>query len=667
MRALLPLTLLLASVPAPTRDAPPSTLAVACGAAAPRPLEDAACAGKPLCSAPERVKLACELGSALEGRYVFFTTKRAFAPDEFFSHPAATSPSPDSPSAPAASPLAPARSLSAHLAACVEAERAIAREDEPLRFYDRLRACTAALGDGHVILGAPAGLPTVALGVGLRRVGDKVVVASRDERLVAALAAGPGGSRIRDALAIGNEVVGIDGRPVRDLVAELTRLVPGSSAAARTERAVRALTRRDFLFPEARVATLTLSAGGRRATVRLPWWISPDARSAALGRAYADRVGLETTELLSWGSARDRATASDATAAAGAVRTDPILPPRDAAGLRELLDERDRVAVRLGEVVRRRDRAFCYLQALTFHTDTLAPGGGGDRRPFAEVVDGFVRDCKEKELDVVLDLRQNEGGYLANASALVSALLPRGATAPGGALLVRATDQARAVYQERARRRTWPSDGPDPAHVIPELARARRAGREFTPAFFEPPVRASERVGGYDGRVVALVSPACMSACDRAAAMLRATGRAVLVGEPTEGAGGSQQEVPGAIGTRWQDSAGLVSLAIPNAAMGVARAAADVEVPADAAAFFRALALENRPVEPDVAYAERLEDVTDHGRGWLAAVDAALFPAQAAPVASAPAVAAPAAEPAEAPAAVEEGSPAPAAASLARP
>ncbi|HEX9052447.1 MAG TPA: S41 family peptidase [Anaeromyxobacter sp.] len=646
MRALLPLILLLASVPAATRDTPPSSLRAACGPAAPATPDDPACAGKPLCSAPQRVKLACEMGDALARRYVFFTTKRASADAPFFS---------DAPPAAAPSAAAPAaasdRSLDAHLADCVGAERAIAREEDPLRFYDRLRACTAALGDGHVSLGVPSGVPTVALGIGLRRVGGKVVVASRDERLLRKLDAAPGAGHLRDALAVGNEVVGIDGRPVRDAVEELVKLVPGSSPAARLERAVDALTRRDFLFPEARAATLTLSVRGRKATVRLPWWISPDARASALGRAYADRSRLETTDLVSWAATRDRATTGAASGAiAGTLRTDPILPPRDAARLRELLDERDRVAVRIGEVVRRRDRAFCYLQVLSFHTDTLAEGG--DRRPFADALDGFVRECKDKGLDLVVDLRENEGGYLANASALVAALLPRGAEAPGGALLLRATDQARAVYEERARRRQWPSDGPDPARVLPELSSARRAGRDFTDAFFEAPVRASEQVGGYDGRVVVLVAPTCMSACDRAAAMLRATGRAVLVGEPTEGAGGSQQEIPGEIGTRWQDPAGLVSLAIPNAAMGVPPDASARAAAADAGAFFRGLALENRPVQPDVPYAPRAEDVTEHGRGWLAVVDGALFPPQAAPVAAAPA-AAPA--PARIPAAVDTG------------
>jgi hypothetical protein len=140
------------------------------------------------------------------------------------------------------------------------------------------------------------------------------------------------------------------------------------------------------------------------------------------------------------------------------------------------------------------------------------------------------------------------------------------------------------------------------------------------------------------------------------------------VGEPTEGAGGSQQEVPGAIGTRWQDGAGLVSLAIPNAAMGVPRAVAEAGATADADAFFAALALENRPVEPDVAYAPRLEDLTEHGRGWLAAVETALLPAQAASVAAAAPSAPPAATPAKGPAAVEApAAPAPAVTSPRRP
>lgn len=648
MRALLPLTLLLAAAPARAADAAGAALAAACAPSV-LPAEDAACAGRPLCSARDRVKLACDAGEALARRYVFFPTKRASDGVPVASRSPLAAPAP--PANPDASRFLPpgavgrdpsaGRPLDVHLAACVEAERAVAREDEPLRFYDRLRACTAALDDGHVVVGAPKGLPSVALGIGLRRVGGRVVVASRDEPLLRELERAPGGAGLREAVAIGAEVLAVDGRPVEEALADLARFVPGSSPAARLERAVDALTRRDFLLPERREATLTLASAGERRTVRLRWWLSPGGRSSAMGRAWADRLGLATSELVSWADPRDRA---ERRAAEGTLRTDPILPPRDAAALRELAGDGGRVAVRLGEVARRGDRAFCYLQVLSFHTDTL--GAGGERRRFGEALDAFVRGCKEKRLDLVVDLRHNEGGYLANASALVAAVLPEGGVAPGGALVVRDTDRARAIYEERARRGRWPSDGPEPSRVLRALERARREGADFTPAFFEPPVHASARVGGYDGRVVALVSPTCMSACDRAAAMLRATGRAVLVGEPTEGAGGSQQEVPGAIGTRWRDEAGLVSLAIPNAAMGVPRSAPGAAPEVDAEAFFRGLALENHPVEPDVPYAPGLEDVTEHGRGWLAAVESALFPPEAAPVAAGPAAVPPASRPA---------------------
>ena len=103
------------------------------------------------------------------------------------------------------------------------------------------------------------------------------------------------------------------------------------------------------------------------------------------------------------------------------------------------------------------------------------------------------------------------------------------------------------------------------------------------------------------------------------------SGRAVLVGTPTEGAGGSQQETKD-LGARWSDAAGLLSVSIPNAAMGVQQT-----LPASGAAeaspdeFFRALALENRPVEPDVPYATRRDDLVGENRGWLERVEAVLF------------------------------------------
>jgi hypothetical protein len=233
---------------------------------------------------------------------------------------------------------------------------------------------------------------------------------------------------------------------------------------------------------------------------------------------------------------------------------------------------------------------------------------------------------------VVHDLRHNEGGYLDHSTAIAEALSPRGASEPPSALLLRATERNEAVYRERAASADQDDDVLAPRHVLDAIRAARRGGQALTPAFVSG---GAPRGDGFAGKVVALVSPACMSACDRLAALLKASGRAVLVGSPTEGAGGSQQETPG-VPARWTDSGRHLSVAIPNAAFGVRRAAGGVVVttgerPADpgglelpAPAFFESFGIENHPVEPDVRYETGIEDVTGGGKGWLRQVDAVL-------------------------------------------
>jgi hypothetical protein len=363
---------------------------------------------------------------------------------------------------------------------------------------------------------------------------------------------------------------------------------------------------------------------------------------------------VAATDRLAW--FEDAARPRPGAAADGAPGWAPALPPAAAAALREYTDEGGRVAVRFGAVPRA-GGDVCYLQILTFHTETL--GASGRRRPFADVIDEAVRDCAGRGLDLVLDLRRNEGGYLDHSTAVAEALAPAGTSQPGAALVLRATERNEAVYRERAGATATAGPARDalaPGHVLEAIGEARREGRPFTPAFVGGPLRPRPAVGGYSGRVVALTGPACMSACDRLAALLHASGRAVLVGGPTEGAGGSQQETPG-VPARWTDAGRQLTVSIPNAAFGVPRGAAAPVVPAlaepggaplplgraagmragelSAEAFFDLFLIENRPVAPDVPYGTAVEDVTASNRGWLEQVDAILFgdPAKA-PVAA---------------------------------
>src|SRR5690349_2828287 len=118
--------LVLATLAASFDPAGPATTSVAAVALAPAPArtsadpcedaaalpQDAACGKTPLCSLHDRVRTACELRDAVRSRYVFLDAKRSLLGGGF--------------------------DASARLDACVGAERALAREDDPLRFYDRI-------------------------------------------------------------------------------------------------------------------------------------------------------------------------------------------------------------------------------------------------------------------------------------------------------------------------------------------------------------------------------------------------------------------------------------------------------------------------------------------------------------------------------------------------
>jgi len=530
---------LTASPAAPAAAAPAASLADPCADADALPAEPA-CRDAPLCAARDRVRTVCELRDAFRARYVFLDAKPKLLGNGF--------------------------EASARLDACVADERAIAREDEPLAFYDRVRTCLSGFQDGHLIVTTPGRLPQVRLGVELRRAGSKIVVAARDPALRAL-----DGDAVVDALPFGAEVVEIDGTPVADAVATLAREVPGSSQAARLARAVEALTRRDFAHPTHRTATLLVNLpGGEQRTVELPWWVSPGAERHPVAGAWAQRTGLPTTPRLAW--FEDAARPRKCAAVEGAPAVAPVVPAAAARALVEYVDDAGRVAVRLGAVDQGVAQPFCYVQILSFHTQGLT--GPDGRRGFVATVTDFIRRCGAERRDLVLDLRHNEGGYLDHSTSIAEALAPRGTPEPAAALLLRATERNEAVYRERATGTDSDDDVLAPRHVLEAIRAARRGGQPLTPAFV---AGAPPRTEGFPGKVIALTSPACMSACDRLAALLKASGRAVLLGGPTEGAGGSQQEAPG-LPARWTDSARLLSVAIPNAAFGVRRAAAGVVV-----------------------------------------------------------------------------------------
>lgn len=593
-----------------TSDAAPADPADGCRD---RSLEDEPRARGPLSGRAERVRLVCELRDALEARYVFFHQKQKLLSAE-------------------GRPPFDARR---HLDACIATERSIVREDEPLRFVDRFRRCVAAFEDGHLFMAMPRSLPVVSLGVRLTLAADgKAYVSHRDPGVARWLE--EESARSPDQrLEVGDEVVAIDGRPVVDVLADLAEAIPGSSPGARIERAVDALTRRDFRYPDRREATFTVAAGAALRPVVLPWFVAPRAANHPLAAGWVKRTGLVTSDRIDWRTANRGAWLREGGVTEGLLRGDPIVAPADAERLQVYRGDGNQLAARLGEAASD-GPAVCYAQLLSFHTQGLS--GPGGKRPFMEVLRDFLRGCADRGQDLVLDLRQNEGGYLSHSSALAGLLTPRASISPGGALVLRATTQNEKVYEARAPSAMLGAASQqasgrvpsEPEQILMAIRDARRARTEFTPAFLEPPLAPSAELG-FAGRVVVLTGPGCMSACDRLSAILKRAHRARLVGGPTEGAGASQQETKGQ-SARWADASGSIGVSIPNAAMGVQTDAIVGPRRATVEKFFEEYAFENRPVQPDEPYATTREDVVARNAGWLRAARAALARAELPPV-----------------------------------
>ena len=317
------------------------------------------------------------------------------------------------------------------LEGCVVREKAIESEDDPLHFFDRMRACVGALEDGHLILSVPGRLPLVSLGVGLRMTQDgEVRIAYRPLALLEYLESGGGVPGASELLALGRKVVAIDGVPIANALDELGKLVPASSAG-------RASNARSTRSPAGTSPTHVKEGHGSRSpltecigTSFCPGgWRPGRTRTRTRHRGTVSQ-GYRRPNLIDWNSG----ASPGIDAKAGLSRTDPVLDPVAAGALRAYLGDAGQLAARLGEGTLLSGHRVCYAQLLTFHSESLTLHG--KRSAYLDVMKEYLGGCEARKLDLVLDLRQNEGGYLSHSTALARFLLRAGARAPAGTLLL---------------------------------------------------------------------------------------------------------------------------------------------------------------------------------------------------------------------------------------
>jgi hypothetical protein len=223
----------------------------------------------------------------------------------------------------------------------------------------------------------------------------------------------------------------------------------------------------------------------------------------------------------------------------------------------------------------------------------------------------------------VLDIRTNPGGYLDLGKDTLAAITPRNQ---------RINTRSAWAYRED--------------EVYREVDGAYFEGEYWGGNTIEvsPRERFDRKVGGYSGKVLALITPYCLSSCDRLAAFLKTSGRATLIGTPTNGTGAGFQDwtdpATGRLHSDWQDSAGILTAQIPDQLFGAQAADAAPIMSGKPKGFLPWIKwlfqgrpeaieylpmadyestslLENQPTQPDLFYAPQVSDLRRGQAGWI--------------------------------------------------
>ncbi|MEI8347987.1 MAG: S41 family peptidase, partial [Pseudomonadota bacterium] len=135
--------------------------------------------------------------------------------------------------------------------------------------------------------------------------------------------------------------------------------------------------------------------------------------------------------------------------------------------------------------------------------------------------------------------------------------------------------------------------------------------RPYTAMFSEEDIKADPLVGGFNEKVVALVTANCASACDNMANLLKSSKRAILVGTHSNGTGAGFYLLE----NNWEDPTNILKAAMPNYIFGIPGSIAEQYVFSKDSAFD--LCTENRPHLADIPYNTSIIDIQDNNRGWL--------------------------------------------------
>lgn len=496
--------------------------------------------------------------------------------------------------------------------AAVEAEAAIPDTDVKIEqaksnmdFLDRGRKLVANFQDTHFDLYPSLGTNAYFLGFTIGKMEDKYVIAGLFQKL---LGYSKRYTTQLDRIKNGQEVVAIDGVPVADAVKALEPYISSSSTTARELLAIDALTVRSFSIPQKNYAVVTIKdENGNEASYRIPWFTAKGARvdqdlliKEGDFRTFNELLLTWDKEKKKWINEGDSSDLGDGFS--------EIIPLMD----EEIFYNSDKDEVIKAGFQVDSGKSYVIAKINSFEYPDLQDKDG-QAITFAKAVGHIARMAEGSGSPVILDLRNNPGGQQSLAAQLLAAFTEKDKIYPGPVMGYRVTRTTQLISEfDQGTIRPGLSLNL-PGDQIYDLFKEAVANKSvYTAAVSNGDIVADPEVGGFSQKMAVLTSPFCISTCDIAALLFKTSGRAIIVGMPTNGTGDGFSG--GEALTKWSDSYRIFSSQIPNHLFGRPGGEAGEYIFRDK---LEALTSENRPTMPDVAHAPTMDDLNSKGIAWL--------------------------------------------------
>lgn len=478
-------------------------------------------------------------------------------------------------------------------------------------FLDRMQLLVASFKDTHFGIQEKISRPFVYTGVRLFRIDGKVLVGSLENKFLA-MASKLSGTDF-SSIAIGDEVLAINGQPVEDRVNELKKYIGASSDEFADSQAIRSLTIRNFNYDLSNSITIKFKNAG---VFKLPLFANnaKDSTPRLDAITFFKKFNIPS-DSSTIGMNFDKNTKQWIDSGLNYEGYSSRKLHLNLKGLVEMIGDDGSPALRTGYYISK-GKTYGVLQILTFMAKTVKVGE--TQTSFIDGIRSFISELKENQLPLILDLRVNGGGNGNLPAQVLSVLAEEGAVYPGPTKAFRMTSYMRQIqepgfYQEVVGEDQ--SSGITNDELKDIFERSLQERRDYTPMFATGVIPYdAAKVKGFNNKIVALVTADCISACDKMSFLLKSSKRATIIGTHSNGTGAGYLSTD-ELNTKWEDRLRVLETQVPNYLFGVPSKSLTQTIFDDSSA--ESMCSENKPTQADVEYAATTIDLTKNNIGWL--------------------------------------------------